>query len=233
MKLVPYVTGGVTDNWTDYLTEAAAHADMIEIGLPFSDPTLDGPVIQQASDQALRRGTTVDGILDDVRKLDLDTPLYAMTYANLVRDDLCARLREAGFRGLIVPDLPVDEAGDLAVTAERESIELVLLASPATKPERLQRIAESSRGWVYAVSNMGTTGERRELAGLDLVRSLKQLTDLPVLLGFGISTEEHVAQARGHADGVVVGSAVMRRVLDGAAPQEVGAFLARLRSAGV
>lgn len=236
--LAPYVTGGITDGWTDYLRASAdAGADVIEIGLPFSDPTLDGPTIQRASDLALRRGATVDGILDDVAALGLDVPLVAMTYANLVLrdgpDTFCAKLSGAGISGLIVPDLPVDELGTLSAAAARHGVDLVLLAAPSTTPDRLRTIAERSRGFVYAVSLMGTTGEQRELpeSGRTLASSLKQLTDLPVLVGFGVSRPEHAAAAARYADGVIVGSALMRKVLDGAGAGEIGAELARMRTA--
>jgi tryptophan synthase alpha chain len=233
--LTPYVTGGITPEWTDYLLAYAdAGADVIEIGLPFSDPTLDGPTVQQASDRALRRGATVDGILADVAALDLDVPLVAMTYANLVfRDGFCAALSEAGISGLIVPDVPVDEVDELSAAAARHGVDLVLMAAPSTMSARLKVIAGRSRGFIYAVSLMGTTGEQRSLpeSGRSLASSVKELTDLPVQVGFGVSRPEHAAAAARYADGVIVGSALMRRVLDGAGPGEIGAILARMRAA--
>lgn len=218
--LAPYITGGVTENWTDYLKAAEqAGADQIELGLPFSDPTLDGPVVQRASEQALRRGASASMILAELDNLDLSIPVYVMTYANLA-----FRYRFDNVAGLIVPDLPVDEADQL-------DQDVVLLASPATPNHRLKQIAKRSKGFVYAVSLMGTTGEQKHLNDTEtLVTELKRHTDLPVLVGFGISTKQHVTQACRYADGVLVGSAVMRRVLDGATPEEIGAFLARLRS---
>ncbi len=233
--LTPYVTGGITPEWTSYLRACAnAGADVIEIGLPFSDPTLDGPTIQQASDLALRRGATVDGILADLASLHLDVPLVAMTYANLVfRDGFCAELAAAGISGLIVPDVPVDEVDALSEAAARHGVDLVLLAAPSTTPSRLRVIAERSRGFVYAVSVMGTTGERRSLpeSGRTLASSVKELTDLPVQVGFGVSRPEHAAAVARYADGVIVASALMRRVLDGAGPEEIGTILARMRAA--
>ncbi|MFD8497056.1 tryptophan synthase subunit alpha [Amycolatopsis sp. NPDC059657] len=236
--LAPYVTGGITDDWTDYLKASQdAGADLIEIGLPFSDPTLDGPTVQQASDLALSRGTTADGILADLAKLDLTVPLVTMTYANLVLrngpDTFCAALREAGVSGLIVPDMPVDEVAPLSEAAARHGIDLVLLAAPSTTPDRLRVIAERSRGFVYAVSLMGTTGEKRDLpkSGRTLARSLTELTDLPVLVGFGVSRAEHAAEAARYADGVIVGSALMRKVLDGSRAEDIRAELAGMRTA--
>ncbi|WP_328807738.1 tryptophan synthase subunit alpha [Nonomuraea antri] len=237
--LMPYVTGGITPGWTDHLRAfAAAGADAIEVGLPFSDPTLDGVTIQQASDLALERGASTRRILADLAALpDLGVPLVASTYYNLVLHDgpgaFCAALRRAGVSGLIVPDLPVHEADELTGAAEPAGIEVALLASPATPQPRLAEIAGRSRGFVYAVSLMGTTGERAALAtsAAELTARIRRVSDRPVLLGFGISTPDQAREARRHADGVVVGAAVMRRVLDGAGPDDLQGFLAALRRA--
>ena len=236
--LVPYVTAGVTGNWTDLLRAAVdAGADAIEVGLPFSDPTMDGPVIQQASYQALCRGAHVTGLLDEVAGLDLGVPLIAFSYTNLVlhrgAGTFCAALRDAGLTGLIAPDLPIDEAGPVSVAAERHGVDLILLASPSTPPSRRAEIAKRSQSFVYAVGVMAPTGEQTSLgpSGRELVTSLKQHTDLPVVLGFGISGPDQAAAACAYADGVAVGSAVMRRVLDGATPAEIGALLAGMRRA--
>jgi tryptophan synthase alpha chain len=212
---------------------AEAGADAIEIGLPFSDPMLDGATIQEASDAALRRGATVRGILADLAGIDVGVPLIAMTYLNLVLRDgagpFGAALRAAGICGLVVPDLPLEEAGQLADAG----IEVVLLAAPATPPARLREIAARSRGFVYAVSRMGTTGERATLAGsaTELAQRCKRVTDRPVLLGFGVSTPAQAREAAGSADGVVVASTLMRQVLDGASPAAVGAHVSAIRRA--
>jgi tryptophan synthase alpha chain len=231
--LMPYITAGITPDWTDYLAAfAAAGASYIEVGLPFSDPTLDGTTIQEATAAALARGVTLDRILADLEAVDSPVPLVASTYANLViragAANFCARLRKAGFTALIVPDLPLEEAEEVA-----EHIDLVLLASPATPDVRLAEIGRRSRHFVYAVTVMGTTGERAQLAASAgvLAGRLKQRTDLPVLLGFGISTPEQAAEAAGLADGVVVGAALMRRILDGATPDEAGEYVRSLRTA--
>ncbi|MFC0865532.1 tryptophan synthase subunit alpha [Sphaerimonospora cavernae] len=238
--LMPYVTGGITPGWTDYLKAfAEAGADTIEVGLPFSDPTLDGVTIQQASETALARGASTRRILADLADLaevrDLGVPLVASTYYNLVLHDgpeaFCAALRRAGVGGLIVPDLPVHEADELTDVAAATGIELVLLASPATPRPRLAEISRRSRGFVYAVSLMGTTGERAALAAsaAELTARIRRVTDRPVLLGFGISTPDQAREAGRYADGVVVGAAVMRRVLDGAGPDDLRDFLTTLR----
>jgi tryptophan synthase alpha chain len=229
--LVPYVTGGVTPGWTDYLLAYQdAGADAIEVGLPFSDPMLDGPTIQRASDRALARGTTAGSILRDLTAVRdrIRVPLIVMTYANLVfrTADFGRRLRAAGVTGLIVPDLPVDEIGAL-------DIDLILLAAPSTTDERLREICARSRGYVYAVSVMGTTGERDALAGsaATLAARVKAMTTLPVLIGFGVSTPEQAAEAGRAGDGVVIASALMRKVLDGATPSQLGADVVAFRSA--
>ena len=234
--LMPYLTGGVGDDWLDHLRAiAAAGADAIEVGLPFSDPTLDGATIQEASDAALSRGATPAGILAELAGVDVGMPLVASTYANLVlrggADRFCAALRAAGCTGLIVPDLPLEEAAEIEHAAAAAGVALALLASPATPDDRVGEIASRSRGFVYAVSLMGTTGERERLPASSLTARLKRVTDRPVLLGFGISTPEQAAAATRDADGVIVGAAVMRRVLDGAGPARVGEFVARLRAA--
>jgi tryptophan synthase alpha chain len=236
--LVPYLTGGVTADWTAHLGAfAAAGADAIEVGLPFSDPTLDGPTVRGASEAALARGVTAGTILAELAGLTggLGVPVVVSTYANLaVRDEgFCTALAAAGVAGVIVPDLPLEHSEELERRAAAAGVALALLASPTTPAGRLAEVAERSRGFVYAVSVQGTTGERAEVAGagLRLAGRLRQATDRPVLLGFGIATPEHAATAAQHADGVIVGAAVTRRVLAGATPDRTGAFVAAFRTA--
>nr|BFE80654.1 tryptophan synthase subunit alpha [Planobispora longispora] len=236
--LMPYVTGGITPGWTDYLRAfAAAGADAIEVGLPFSDPTLDGVTIQQAGDTALARGRAPAGSSPTCPacrpgrapgRQHLLQPGAARGPRGVLR-----RAAPGGVGGLIVPDLPVHEADELEGAAAAAGIELSLLASPATPQPRLAEISRRSRGFVYAVSLMGTTGERTALAAsaAELTERIRRVTDRPVLLGFGISTPDQAREARRHADGVVVGAAVMRRVLDGAGPDDLRAFLTTLRQA--
>ncbi|MEV0459874.1 tryptophan synthase subunit alpha [Catellatospora methionotrophica] len=236
--LVPYVTGGISADWTDYLRAYAdAGADAIEIGLPFSDPMIDGPTVQEASERALHRGATVRGILADLREVRLPVPLIVMTYYHLVAREghapFCAALAEAGVRGLIVPDLPLEELGELEQAAAAAEVDLVLVAAPSGSPSRLREVAARSRGFVYAMTAMVTTGERAELpasAG-EFAARLKTHGDLPVLLGFGISTPEHAAAGARAADGVVVASALLRRLRGGATPEESGAQVRALRDA--
>jgi len=236
--LVPYVTGGVTAGWTDYLRAfEAAGADAIEIGLPFSDPVLDGATIQEASDHALARGATVASILADISAARIGVPLIVMTYANLVfragAAAFCRRLAEAGVAGLIVSDLPVDEATEVEAAAAAAGIALILLVAPVTPDDRLAEIARRASGYLYAISVMGTTGERDSLAGtaVALAARVKAASDLPVLVGFGISTPAQAVEATAVADGVVVASALMRRILDGATPDELAVDIAGMRRA--
>jgi tryptophan synthase alpha chain len=239
-RLNPYLTGGITADWTDYLLAyQQAGADGIEIGLPFSDPVLDGATIQEASDRALARGATVAGILRDVAAVRgrMTIPLIAMTYANLVfragAGDFCRQLAGAGFSGLIVPDLPVDEAAGVEAAARDAGLDLIMLVAPVTPDDRLAEIVTRGGGFLYAVSVMGTTGERDRLAGSagELTARVRAITDRPVLIGFGISGPAQAAEAARVADGVVVGAALMRRVLDGATPGDLRDDVAALRSA--
>ncbi|MET8093523.1 tryptophan synthase subunit alpha [Micromonospora sp. NPDC005220] len=229
--LMPYLTGGIVPGWTAFLSAFEhAGADMIEVGLPFSDPTVDGRTIQESSDAALARGATPASVLADLGRARVGIPLVASTYANIaLRPGFGDALTAAGVTGLIVPDLPLDELAGLDVPG----VQVSLLASPATPDDRLAEIGRRSQSFVYAISIMGTTGERERLApsAVTLAARLKQVTDLPVLLGFGISTPEQAGEAAAVADGVIVGAAIMRRILDGANPAEVGAFVASLRAA--
>jgi tryptophan synthase alpha chain len=234
--LVPYVTGGVAEDWTSVVSAmAAAGADAIEIGIPFSDPVMDGPTIQEASVRALTRGTTPDSIVAELAHLDVSVPLIAMTYYNLVfragHRRFAERLVQGRMCAAIVPDLPLEESAEWEGDAAAAGVETVLLAAPVTPDDRLARIAERSRGFVYAVGLMGVTGERSSLASSAavLARRLKAVTDLPVLIGFGISTPDLARQACEAADGVIVASALMRRYLDGAQPEAIGDQVAALR----
>jgi len=232
--LLPYVTGGITADWTDFLLAyQEAGADAIEVGLPFSDPMLDGPTIQEASDRALARGATVESILADLAATPLRVPVVVMTYANIVLRAGIPALAAAGVSGLIVPDLPLEESAALEAAAAAAGIDLVLLAAPSTPDDRLREIAARSRGFVYAVSVMGTTGERAALAGsaAALAARVRAVTDLPVVIGFGVSTRAQAAEAGRAGDGVVIASVLMRRVLDGATAAELGADVAAYRTA--
>ena len=236
--LVPYVTGGLGEDWTEVVRAfAAAGADAIEVGIPFSDPVMDGPTIQQASEVALEQGANLPAILAALRDVDAGVPIVVMTYVNLVFHAGYARFAAeamvSGVSGVILPDLPMEEVGEWEPFALDAGIATVQLASPLTPDERLARLCARSRGFVYGVNLLGVTGERTELADSStiLATRLKATTDLPVIMGFGIATPEHAVAATAHADGVVVASALMRQRLDGAAPEDLGEMVATFRAA--
>lgn len=236
---VPYVTGGLGDDWVATVEAiAAAGADAIEIGLPFSDPMMDGPVIQEASVRALGSGATPQAILQALVGADVgETPLAVMTYYNLVaragHKRMASSLFEAGVSGVILPDLPVDEIGPWKTEADKAGLETVLLAAPTTPDSRLRTIVGKAAGFLYAVGLMGVTGERSALAesATKMARRCKEMTDLPVLVGIGISTPEQAAEVCQVADGVVVGSALVHRLLEGEGPEGAARLVREFREA--
>ena len=239
-SLVTYVTGGIRADWTDLLAAMIdAGADAVEIGLPFSDPMLDGPVIQQASEAALRRGATPAAIRSELGRLSPGgVPLIAMAYANhAYRHGLgryCRELAEAGISGTIIPDLPAAEAGDYLAAARAAGLDATLMVTPATPENDIAAIAGRSRGFLYVMSVMATTGTTSRSADTKrwaVAARARRRSPQPVLIGFGIDTPDRAAAAVGHADGVIVASALMRRVLDGASCADIGRDVARLRAA--
>ena len=190
-------------------------ADVIEVGLPFSDPIADGPTVQAAATRALRAGTTLPAILDMIRGLRLRAPLVAMGYMNPIEcmgaNAFARALAQAGISGVIVPDLPLEEAAPLRAELGAAGLDLVPLVAPTTGPDRAAAIAREARGFVYYVSVTGVTGARTELP-TDLtarLRQLRALSPVPLAVGFGISRPEQARALRGLADGVVVGSALV------------------------
>lgn len=237
--LIPYITGGYpVGDWTKLIDGlASAGADAIEIGLPFSDPVMDGPTIQESSKLALDSGATPNSILTELQHTTSPgIPLVAMTYYNICyrmgHRRFGAALREAGISAAILPDLPVEELEPWARAAEQEEIETVLLAAPTGSDERLRLVAERSQGFVYGVGLVGTTGERAALAAsaLDIASRLKAMTDKVVAIGIGVSSPEQAAEVCQIADGVVVGSAVIRKILEGGIGEAVS-FVAAMREA--
>jgi tryptophan synthase alpha chain len=220
-SFVPYVTGGlpgVDAGLLEALRDAGA--DAIEVGIPFSDPVMDGPVIQEASRRALEDGATPSSVLGIVEEAGLGVPVAVMTYANPIwHAGLEAFLQacvDAGVCGAIVPDLPVDEAREWTSACAEASVAPVFLAAPGSSEQRLRAIGEASRGFVYCVATYGVTGERERLAptAAELVARLRPLTDRPLLVGVGIAEPSQAAQACAFADGVVVGSALVRPLLE-------------------
>jgi tryptophan synthase alpha chain len=243
--LVGYVTGGIRDDWTDLLAAmAGAGADALEIGLPFSDPMLDGPVIQEASAAAIARGANVAGLLAEVREtvrgtVACDVPLIAMTYANHAYSRgvgrYCRDLADAGISGTIIPDLPAGECDEYLGAARDAGLDATLMVTPATPDEQIRAIAGRSRGFLYVMSVMATTGPaggRDDARGWAVAaRARRHSGPRPVLIGFGIDTPDRAAAAARQSDGVIVASALMRRVLDGASAADIGREVARLRTA--
>ena len=216
-------------------------ADLVELGVPFSDPLADGPVIQRAGTRALAAGTTLARVLELVATLraEVRLPLVLMTYYNPVLafglKSFARTAADAGVDGVIVPDLPIEEADPLCAEAEPAGLDVVQLVSPTSTPARVRSIARLSRGFIYLVSLTGVTGERRALPP-DLeaqIRTLRLVTTKPVCVGFGVSTPEHVAAVGRLADGVAVGSAIVRTIEQHAGTSDlakhVGDFIAALK----
>jgi tryptophan synthase alpha chain len=237
--LMPYLMAGYpTLEQSVAIGEACvrAGADLLELGVPYSDPLADGPVIHEAGTRALAAGSSVSGVLEVARALAPSVPVVLMVYANMVFapgvEAFVQRLARTGACGLIVPDLPLEEAGELREACERSGLALVQLVAPTTTPERLRAIGEAARGFVYAVSVVGTTGERDALQDrfAEVVARAKASTDVPVALGFGISTPEQAQQAAAAgADGVIVGTRLVRAAGEAEDPAAaVGALVAEL-----
>ena len=222
--LIAYVTCGDPDLSTTrdiVLAAIQAGADVIELGVPFSDPVADGPVIQRASQRALLGGTTLADVLKlaaEIREHAQSTGLIIFSYLNPILrmgfEKFCKVARLAGVDGVLVTDLPVEEAGVYVREMAKHELVTVFLAAPTSTDERLQRIAEACSGFVYAVSRTGVTGGRQELAGdaQKLVRRLRKYTRLPIAVGFGISTAEQFAEVGRFADAAVVGSAIVETI---------------------
>jgi tryptophan synthase alpha chain len=236
--LVPYVTGGMDDEWLLTVEAlAGAGADAIEVGIPFSDPMIDGPTIQEASVRALERGTTPEGILADLSRVDVGVPLVVMTYYNLViragHERIAGTMAQSGVAGAIIPDLPLEELDAWSAAADPAGVATVLLVAPSSPPDRVEAICQRSRGFVYAVGRMGVTGEQAELADSARQTAARAVavSDLPVCVGIGVSTPEQAVEVCRAADGVVVGSALVRRLLEGDGPDGAAAFVASIRKA--
>jgi tryptophan synthase alpha chain len=235
---VPYVTGGYPGVDADLVRALAdVGADAIEVGIPHSDPVMDGGVIQEASRVALeeQRIRPAD-VLATLKEAGVDVPVAVMTYVNPVANlgfaEFCDALDAAGVAGVIVPDLPVDEAAAFAGSTAERGLDLVLLAAPGTSQERYEAIGHAAHGFVYCVATYGVTGAR---AGLDetarkVVEALRPHTDLPLLVGVGIGTPETAAQACSFADGVIVGSALMDALIE-AGPKALVDLAAEFRAA--
>lgn len=218
--LVTYITAGDPDlPRTGGILRALdrAGADVVEIGIPFSDPLADGPVIQRATERALAAKTTLTGVLDLLQRMrgELRMPVVVFSYANPIlrmgAERFADRARDAGVDGVLVLDLPIEEAGEFRALLDARGIDTILLLSPTTSDERLRKAAALGSGFLYAISRLGVTGVRNEIAdgAEDMVRRIRSVSDLPVALGFGISKPEHVREVGRWADAAVVGSALV------------------------
>lgn len=245
--LVIYLTAGDPDIATTRAMAIAAidaGADVIELGVPFSDPLADGPVIQRASERAVARGTRLSDVLEcclDIRRLRPEAGIILFSYLNPVMRmglaEFAKAAQAAGADGVLLTDMIVEEAGEWLQVAHAHKLAPVFLAAPTSPDERLKAIAENSHGFVYAISRVGITGARTELASdaESLVKRIKQFTTLPVALGFGVSTPEHVRAVSEFADAAVVGSALValiEKTPPAEAPKAVGDFVRALRGNG-
>ncbi|MGC9155022.1 MAG: tryptophan synthase subunit alpha [Ferrimicrobium sp.] len=235
--LVPYVMAGSDPDWLSLVDLViASGADAVEIGIPFSDPSMDGPVIQRAGELALARGVTPLSVLSELRSRSFSVPIVVMTYYNIFHhmgiERAVTELRQAGVDGVIIPDLPLEEGESWRASAKTQGLETVQLISPVTSLQRVDEILAVAEGFVYGVGSMSVTGERAELAetATALATRIRPRTELPLLIGIGISNgEQAAAVVEAGADGVVVGSALLRRVLEGQSPHELSDFVQSIR----
>eukprot|EP00892_Ulva_mutabilis_P003537 jgi/Ulvmu1/1555/UM110_0018.1 len=230
--MIPFICAGDPDLETTAEALKAldeAGADIIELGVPYSDPLADGPTIQGAADRALRKGTTLKMVLDMLSSVsaDISTPVVLFTYYNPIMarglDRYCADIRAAGASALVVPDIPLEETAAIRAALNAEGLELVLLTTPTTRKERMERIAAASQGFLYLVSVTGVTGARSEVSVRvqQLLTDIKAKTDLPVCVGFGVSSAQQAQQIKGWgADGVIVGSALVKLLAGAEEPQQ-------------
>ena len=240
---IPFITCGDPDLETTAAVVRAAvanGADLIELGIPFSDPTAEGPVIQGANLRALNGGVTTDKIFDLVRDLrrDVEVPMVFMTYANVVfsygSERFISTCREIGIDGLILPDVPYEEKEEFLPICCRYGVDLISLIAP-TSEDRIAMIAREAEGFLYIVSSLGVTGVRSEIR-TDLgaiVETVRQNTDIPCAIGFGISTPEQAAKMAGISDGAILGSAIVRLIGEHGkdAPEYVGEYVKRMKEA--
>ena len=240
--LIAYLTVGHPDK--DATVRAAkllasAGCDLIELGIPFSDPLADGATIQRASHRALLNGVTPGVCLDIARQLtcQINIPLVFMTYLNPLLSYGCAEFtrdcRASGVGGLIIPDLPPDEGGEVEQAALKEGLDMIYLLAPNSSPERVRLVSDRSRGFIYLVSLTGTTGVRsfvsKELDGF--VQRVRAVTRTPLCVGFGISTPEQAVQAASSSDGVIIGSRIMQLLEDDPSLAALGQFIREIRGA--
>ncbi len=229
--------GGLTPDWIQHVEAAIlAGADAVEIGIPFSDPMIDGAVIQEAGLRALAAGTTLDSVAHDLARLGSRVPLVAMTYYNLFLhyglDRAAGTLHASGISGAIVPDLALEEVAPWREACRHVDVATVLLVAPSTPEDRIVRVCETSEGFVYASARMAVTGKAEGPGeGARVVRSIRSSSDLPAFIGIGVATPEQARDAAQVSDGVIVGSALVQVILDGGGIAEIEAFIRNFREA--
>lgn len=240
---IPFLTAGdpCLEKTAEYILEMEkAGADLIEIGIPFSDPIAEGPVIQEADLRALAAGTTTDRIFDMVQEIrkQVRVPLVFMTYLNPVfhygYERFFRRCRACGIDGIIIPDLPFEEQEELKPTANKNGVEVITLVAPTSR-QRIREIAEEAEGFLYLVSSMGVTGMRNRISTdlKGMIREIREVSEIPVAVGFGIHTPDQAEQIAGIADGVIVGSAVVRLIAQdqGNAAKDISAYVQEMKQA--
>ena len=240
---IPFVTCGDPDlTTTGKIVRAAVEngADLIELGIPFSDPTAEGPVIQGANIRALSGGVTTDKIFDFVRELrkDVKIPLVFMTYANVVfsygAERFISTCAETGIDGIILPDLPFEEKGEFQPVCKKYGVDLISLIAP-TSDKRIAMIAKEAEGFLYIVSSLGVTGTRSEITTdlASIIKVVRENTDIPCAIGFGISTPEQAKKMAGLSDGAIVGSAIIKLIEKSGenAPKAVGEYVKEMKTA--
>ena len=240
---IPFITCGDPDlETTEKIVRASVEngADLIELGIPFSDPTAEGPVIQGANIRALAGGVTTDKIFELVRKLrkDISTPMVFMTYANVVfsydAEKFISTCKEIGIDGLILPDLPFEEKDEFLPICDKYDVDLISLIAP-TSDKRIGMISKEAKGFIYVVSSLGVTGTRSEITtDLDsLISVVRENTDVPCAIGFGISTPEQASKMASISDGAIVGSAIIKIIekYGKDAPKHVGEYVKRMKTA--
>lgn len=238
------VAGDPSPKETPHIVKALERggADIIELGIPHTDPVADGPTIQTADLRALNAGTNTDTVIDIVKEIrkTSEIPLVILTYYNPVLqygvEKFCSRFAKAGADGLIVADLPIEEAGEVLKACMRHRLDPIMLVAETTPPERLEKISRNSKGFLYVVSIAGVTGARADLgkSTIELIKRVKKYANIPLAVGFGLSRPEHVKEVlKAGADGAIVGSAIVKLISEKDYLSKVGGFASKLKSATV
>lgn len=235
--LVPYFMAGLSADWLDHVRAAAfAGADAVEVGLPFSDPMMDGVVIQTAAQRSLARATTFESVMAELAGADLEIPVIAMTYYNVFLhgglEKSAALLHAGGVSGAIVPDVPLEEAGPWESACAPHAIATIYMVAPSTPNPRLADIAQRTQGFCYAAARMSVTGAAADDGDARvIVDDVRRHSDVPTYVGIGIGRPEQAHHVTRFSDGAIVGSALVTRLLDGARPAEVETFIGQFRAA--